>query len=138
MKFTFHQILIIIEHLHITWDKGHSRSFLRGQGHSVHAPYLRKTFLFQQFKQVFDHIIMLVLCKCLADICHSRWFSNGRGHLKYATFTRKKFQIDYTNKIKERCLSDRAHSRSLCKSQAHSKYSLYSKQTFNDHCACHS
>jgi hypothetical protein len=54
MKYTFHEQLII-EHTHYL-GQGHSRSFLRGQGHSVHVPYLSKKILFQQFKQAFDHI----------------------------------------------------------------------------------
>jgi hypothetical protein len=74
--------------LHITWAKGHSRSFFSGVGHSVHVPYLRKKFSFQQFKQGLV-TYYCGSCEYLLHKGHSRSFSKRQSH-KICTFNHSK------------------------------------------------
>jgi hypothetical protein len=115
MNFTFHQKLIIIKHIHYLGQRSLKVIFEKSRSLLAYTFFGGKLL----FQQVFDNIIILVLCECFQTICSlkpqgiiSLGFvftiysyivntnpsdiiafdsnSKGQSHLKYAPFIRKK------------------------------------------------
>jgi hypothetical protein len=74
--------------MHIPWDKGYSRSFLKDLGGLRHLPHFKGNFISTVLNWYLSQFTQI--SKWLSDNDHLS-FWKGQGHLEHASFIRKTF-----------------------------------------------